>query len=99
MPGSKGSFAKLFLRYATPIAKLRRAPIVGKWLSWASRKLLPRDTQIWVAIEHGPASGLWIRVNPRTGRYVQQGCGEPEVQQALAEHLKPGQTFYDLGAN
>jgi FkbM family methyltransferase len=94
-----GSLANLFLRYASPIKKLRRVPIVGNWLSWVSRKLVPGDTQIWVEIEHGPASGLWIRVNPRTGRHVQQGSGEPEMQQALAEHLKLGQTFYDLGAN
>jgi FkbM family methyltransferase len=96
-PGSR--VAKLFLRYASPFSELRRVPIIGDFLSWASRKLLPRDTLVWIQIQHGPAEGLWIRVNPRTGQYVQQGIGEPQVQQALVDLLRPGMTFYDLGAN
>jgi FkbM family methyltransferase len=96
-PGSR--VAKLFLRYASPFAELRRLPIIGDFLSWASRKLLPRDALVWIQVQHGPAEGLWIRVNPRTGQNVQQGIGEPQVQQALVDHLRPGMTFYDLGAN
>jgi len=89
----------LFLRYATPIAKLRRIPVLGDCLSWISGKIVPRGALVWVQIQHGPAQGLWIRVNPRTGQTVQQGTGEPQVQRALAEHLQQGQTFYDLGSN
>src|SRR5271165_5084603 len=96
-PGNR--LANLFLRYASPFAELRRVPIIGDFLSWASRKLLPRDTLVWIQIQHGPAEGLWIRVNPRTGQNVQQGIGEPQVQQALVSYLRPGMTFYDLGAN
>jgi len=96
-PGNR--VAKLFLRYASPFAELRRVPVIGDFLSWTSRKLLPRDTLVWVQIRHGPAESLWIRVNPRTGQNVQQGIGEPQVQQALVDHLRPGMTFYDLGAN
>ncbi len=96
-PGHR--LANLFLRYASPFAELRRLPIIGDFLSWAGRKLLPRDTLVWIQIQHGPAEGLWIRVNPRTGQNVQQGIGEPQVQQALVDHLRPGMTFYDLGAN
>jgi FkbM family methyltransferase len=96
-PGNR--LANLFLRCASPFAWLRRVPIIGDFLSWASRKLLPRDTLVWIQILHGPAQGLWIRVNPRTGQNVQQGIGEPQVQQALVDHLRPGMTFYDLGAN
>jgi FkbM family methyltransferase len=96
-PGNR--LANLFLRYASPFASLRRVPIIGDSLSWASRKLLPRDTLVWIQILHGPAVGLWIHVNPRTGQTVQQGIGEPQVQQALVDYLRPGMTFYDLGAN
>ncbi len=96
-PGNR--LANLFLRYASPFAGLRRIPIIGDFLSWAGRKLLPRDTLVWIQIQHGPAEGLWIRVNPRTGQNVQRGIGEPQVQQALVDHLRPGMTFYDLGAN
>ena len=96
-PGNR--LANLFLRFASPFAELRRLPIIGNFLSWAGRKLLPRDTLVWIQIQHGPAEGLWIRVNPRTGQNVQRGIGEPQVQQALVDHLRPGMTFYDLGAN
>ena len=96
-PGNR--LANLFLRYASPFAELRRVPILGDFLSWTGRKLLPRDTLVWIQIQHGPAESLWIRVNPRTGQNVQQGIGEPQVQQALVKHLRPGMTFYDLGAN
>jgi FkbM family methyltransferase len=91
--------ANLFLRYASPFAALRRVPIIGDLLSWTGRKLLPRDTLLWIQIQRGPAEGLWIRVNPRTGQNVQQGIGEPQVQHALVDHLRLGMTFYDLGAN
>jgi FkbM family methyltransferase len=50
-------------------------------------------------IQNGPAQGLWLLLNPRTGRPAFEGTGEPEVQKALAEQIKPGMTFYDVGAN
>jgi FkbM family methyltransferase len=91
--------ARLFLRYATPFAGLRRLPVVGPCVSWVSSKIVPRETLTWIQVQHGPAAGLWLRVNARTGQSVLGGSGEPAVQQALAEHLRPGMTFYDLGAN
>src|SRR5215469_1178870 len=91
--------ANLLLRYASPLSGLRRIPVLGDLLSWTSRKLVPCESLVWVEIQDGPAEGLWIRVNPRTGQNVQKGIGEPEVQRALVDHLRPGMTFYDLGAN
>ncbi|HUL35280.1 MAG TPA: FkbM family methyltransferase [Candidatus Eisenbacteria bacterium] len=99
MAEANNRFANLLLRYAAPLYWLRRVPLVGNLLSWTSRKLVPRESLIWVQIQSGPAKDLWMRVNPRTGQTVQNGTGEPEVQQALADHLTPGMTFYDLGAN
>jgi len=94
-----GRLANLLLRFAPSLGGLRRVPVLGDWLSWASRKLVPRDSLIWVQIQHGPSEGLWIRLNPRTGQNVQKGIGEPQVQKALMDHLRPGMTFYDVGAN
>jgi len=91
--------ANLLLRYAAPLSGLRRVPVLGDLLSWTSRKLVPRESLVWVQIQVGPSKGLWMRLNPRTGQNVQKGIGEPEVQQALVDHLRPGMTFYDLGAN
>ncbi len=99
MNESQGRLAQLFLRYALPLSGLRRLPVVGSWVSWASRKLVPRDSLAWVQVRRGPAQGLWLRLNPRTGRNYFDGGGETEVQEALQKHLLPGMTFYDIGAN
>lgn len=99
MATSSPRLANAFLRYATPFANLRNVPLLGPLLRATGRTLVAADTLIWVQIERGPAASLWICVNPRTGKSVLLGQGEPEVQQALSDHLRPGMTFYDLGAN
>jgi len=91
--------AQAFLRYATPLGRLRRIPIVGRCLSWAAEAVVPRQSLIWVQVERGAAAGLWLRLNPRTGHDALQGATEPEVQAVLQRQLRPGMTFYDLGAN
>jgi FkbM family methyltransferase len=96
---SNGRLAQLFLRYASSLAGLRRLPVVGPCLSWAGRRLVPRDSLTWVQVQHGPAQGLWLHLNPRTGRTYFEGAGEPEVQNALQQCLRPGMIFYDIGAN
>jgi len=96
---SNGRLAQFFLRYASPLAGLRRLPVVGPCLSWASRRLVPRDSLTWVQVRRGPAQGLWLHLNPRTGRTYFEGAGEPEVQNALQQCLRPGMIFYDIGAN
>jgi FkbM family methyltransferase len=88
-----------FLRYASPLSGLRRLPLIGPVLSWTSRRLVPRDTLTWIQVQRGPAQGMWLRVNPRTGHDVLEGLGEPAVQAALRQQLRPGMIFYDLGAN
>jgi FkbM family methyltransferase len=93
------SIAQLFLRYAAPLSGLRRLPVVGPFVGWASGKLLPRDTLVWAQVQNGPAKGLWLHLNPRTGSLYFAGGGEPAVQAALQEHLRPGMVFYDIGAN
>jgi FkbM family methyltransferase len=96
---SNGRLAQLFLRYASPLAGLRRIPVVGPCVSWASRKLVPSDSLVWVQVQRGPAQGLWLHLNPRTGGAYFEGDGEPAVQAALKQYLRPGMIFYDIGAN
>jgi FkbM family methyltransferase len=96
---SQGRLAQLLLRYASPLAGLRRVPVLGKCVSWAGAKLVPRDSLAWVQVQSGPAEGLWLHLNPRTGRNYFEGGGEPEVQAVLREQLRPGMIFYDVGAN
>ena len=91
--------AQLFLRYASPFSGLRRVPILGPVVRWAAGKIVSHDSLTWVQIQQGPAAGLWLRLNPRTGRAAFEGTGEPEVQRALEQRLRPGMNFYDIGAN
>lgn len=91
--------AQLFLRYASPLSGLRRVPILGPFVSWAAGKIVSHDSLAWVQIQQGPAAGLWLRLNPRTGHAAFEGTGEPEVQRALEQHLRPGMNFFDIGAN
>ena len=99
MSSSTSRLAKLFLRYAAPLAGLRRLPVIGPCVKWASGKLIPRDALVWVQVRQGPARDLWLRLNPRTGSNYFEGGGEAEVQAALVQYLRPGMTFYDIGAN
>ncbi|HYL64867.1 MAG TPA: FkbM family methyltransferase [Candidatus Methylomirabilis sp.] len=99
MEDSPGRLAQFALRWALPLAGLRRVPILGKCVSWAGARLVPRDALTWVQVKRGPAQGLWLHLNPRTGATYFEGGGEPEVQEALQRHLRAGMTFYDVGAN
>jgi FkbM family methyltransferase len=94
-----GRLAQLYLRYVSPYTSLRHLPVVGSVVRWVAAKIMPPDSFAWVQIQQGPAANLWLRLNPRTGRTAFEGAGEPEVQRALAKHLRPGMNFYDIGAN
>jgi FkbM family methyltransferase len=49
-------------------------------------------------VRRGPAAGL--RINPSSSNLgYALGTTEPAVQAFLAEHLRPGDIFYDIGAN
>jgi FkbM family methyltransferase len=59
-----------------------------------TRAIRHRDMRIM----RGPMAGVRINLGGSFLRYL-TGDAEPEVQQALAELIKPGQTVYDVGAN
>ena len=99
MSVAQGRFSQFLLRYASPLAGLRRVPVVGRCMSWAGVKLVPRDRSRGCRCQNGPAQGVWLHLNPRTGTAYFEGRGEPEVQEALQQHLRPGMIFYDIGAN
>jgi FkbM family methyltransferase len=79
--------------------QLRRLPVLGQAVHWIGRRLIPPGTHVWAQVQHGPAAGLWLRVDPRTGALFFRGEGELAVQRALAECLRSGMVFYDIGAN
>ncbi len=99
MASSNDRLAHAFLRCITPLKSLRRLPVLGDCLSWLGERIIPRSTRIWAQVENGPAAGIWLRLNPRTALDTLRGDCEPEVQDAMQRYLRPGMTFYDLGAN
>ena len=80
-------------------ARFATLPLVGDWIHRVSHRILPMDEKVWARVEAGPAQGLWLELNPRTGQNYLRGEAEIIVQKILAERLRPGMVFYDLGAN
>ena len=99
MGASRNLLASLFLRTPVRLHSLQTMPVVGDWIHNLGHRLLPSDELIWTRVRRGPAKGMWLELNPRTGHDYASGRTEESVQIAIAKHLKPGMVFYDLGAN
>jgi FkbM family methyltransferase len=99
MSGTRRWMGEIFLRSPAPLKRLRNVPVLGDFIHRLSHRVLPTDETIWVQVKTGPAQGLWLEVNPRTGQDYLCGRAESPVQAILAERLRPGMVFYDLGAN
>jgi len=90
---------ELLLHSPVPLRSLRDVPVLGDIIHRLSYRLLPADEKVWAQIEAGPAKGIWMELNPRTSQSYVRGEGEIPVQRVLAEGIKAGMVFYDLGAN
>lgn len=99
MPRPRKWMGELLLHSPASLRSLRDVPVLGEIIHRLSHRLLPADEKVWAQIEAGPAKGIWMELNPRTSQSYVRGEGEILVQQVLAERIKPGTVFYDLGAN
>jgi FkbM family methyltransferase len=99
MPRARNWIGDLLLHSPQSLRSLRNVPVLGTWIHKLSHSVLPDGEKVWARIESGPAKGIWIEVNPRTGQAYVRGDAEPRIQKVLAERLKPGDIFFDLGAN
>jgi FkbM family methyltransferase len=99
MPRAREWVGDLLLHTPKSLRSLRNAPFIGKLIHRMSHSMLPMDQKVWARVESGPAAGLWLELNPRTGQSYLRGEAEQAVQATLAERLRPGMIFYDLGAN
>jgi FkbM family methyltransferase len=99
MQGARQWLGELLLRSPGPIRSLRHIPVLGQLIHGLSHRFVPSDERVWARIEMGPAMGLWIELNPRTGQNYLRGDAETKTQGVLEERLRPGMVFYDLGAN
>jgi len=89
----------LLLHSPAWIRLLRDIPILGTFIHRLSHQILPTDQRVWARIRSGPAQGISLELDPRTGDAYLRGELEVATQEALAERLRPGMVFYDLGAN
>jgi len=89
----------LMLHAPAPLRSLRSLPVIGNIIHRLSHRILPEDQKVWARVEEGPAKGLWLELNPRTGQNYLRGDAENAVQEILDARLLPGMVFYDLGAN
>lgn len=99
MPGAREWMSELMLRAPAPLRSLRDVPLLGSLIHGLSHRVVPSDELVWAQVEAGPARGIWLEMNPRTGQGYLRGEVEAAVQKILAERLRPGMTFYDLGGN
>ena len=99
MNGARKWMAELLLRTPMPLRSLRNTPVLGSLIHRVSHRLLPADQKVWKRIEVGPAKGLWLELNPRTGQNDLRGDAEAEIKSIVAKRLRGGMVFYDLGAN
>jgi FkbM family methyltransferase len=73
--------------------------------SRASRLLRPLvnrlapEGQTWVAVRSGPAQGVELLIDAKSEKFLWTGLHEPAVQRALTDLLRPGMTFWDVGAH
>jgi FkbM family methyltransferase len=99
MPGTRSWVGSLLLRTPASLRSIRNVPVLGELVHRISHRVLPGDEKVWAQIQAAPSKGLWIELNPRTGQDYLRGDAEPAVQRVLAERLRAGMVFYDLGAN
>jgi FkbM family methyltransferase len=99
MEGRGSWIGTLLLRIPDSLRSVRKVPLLGDAVHRISHRVLPGNERIWAQIETGPSQGLWMELNARTGQSYFRGDAEAPVQKALAEKLRPGMIFYDLGAN
>lgn len=99
MPVGRKWIGNLLLNSPAALRSLRDVPILGQVIHHLSHRILPTDEKVWASIEAGPAAGLLLELNPRTGQSYVRGEAEAPIQKVLAERLQPGMVFYDLGAN
>ncbi len=57
------------------------------------------DREVAVEVRSGPGAGLRVPILPRSEKYYWTGVHERHVQEALADLLRPGMTFWDVGAH
>jgi len=97
--GARNWVGKIVLRSPASLRSIRNVPLIGEVIHGLSYRILSPDHKVWAQVETGPARGIWLELNPRTGQDYLHGEVERASQATLAQRIRPGSVFYDLGAN
>lgn len=90
---------KMVLRSPSSLRSIRNMPVVGELIHGLSYRILSPEQKVWAQIQAGPARGIWLELNPRTGQDYFRGEVERATQSTLVRKIQLGSVFYDLGAN
>lgn len=80
------------LRYVS--LQQHRSPVLRRICAWGASWVKAQDATIL----HGAGEGLRFNIAASHSAFI-LGNHEPEVQELLAQVLRPGMTYYDVGAN
>ena len=95
---SDGMIAVLNMIPGSLAARFRNGALVTRALRPLVNRLLP-GRAAWIVVRSGPARGLRLLIEPKTEKFYWTGAHEVAVQQTIADLLKPGMTFWDVGAH
>jgi FkbM family methyltransferase len=80
------------------VTSLRSFPVVARLIRPLVNRLLPTQPTA-VTVRSGVGAGLRLVINPQTEKFFWAGDHEVAVQQELADTLRPGMSFWDVGAH
>jgi FkbM family methyltransferase len=89
----------LVLRRSALLRRLYSVSILSDPMRRISYALVPGRRRARVRVQAGPGKGLLLEVNPRWEHRYWEGIYESRVQELLTRILRPGTTFFDVGAN
>jgi FkbM family methyltransferase len=79
-------------------ARFRHDAVAARMLHSLVNRLVPAGPT-WVVVRSGAASGLRLLIDPKHEKFYWTGAHEVPVQQAIVSRLRPGMTFWDIGAH
>jgi|ERR1700722_9852732 len=82
--------------------RLRRLPLIRRGLDRFKRRIEPhflRKAQVWVRIQSGLSTGMWMHLYFPREALIWRGKHEPEVQNAIQAAVRQGDVVYDIGAH
>jgi len=83
---------------ASVAARLRSESMVSSLLRPIVNRLLPAGPSV-VEVRSGLGAGIRLEILPRSEKYYWLGTDEPQVLQEIAMRLRPGATYWDVGAH